>query len=395
MPQHLQPQVAEIQKDLAQEQLVKQLFKEQFQSNEEVICHAPGRVNLIGDHTDYNNGFVLPAAINYGTTIAVSRRADNTVKVYAHDCDQQTNKFSLDDICFDQQMMWSNYVKGTLQALMNKYPNIKGANIVVTGNVPQGAGLSSSASFEIVLLKAFSQLYKLNLDGINAALIGQQAENNFVGCNCGIMDQLISAMGQQGHAMLLDCQDLSFEDAPIPDDLTLFIVNSNVKRGLVDSEYNLRRQQCEAVAKYFAVATLRDVTLAQLMAAKEQIEPVLFKRAKHVITENARVLASLVALKNNNMAAISQLMKDSHISLRDDFEISTKEMDGLVNIIDSVLGVNGGVRMTGGGFGGCVVALVPKSLVAQVKSVVNDNYEKRFNLKPNIYLCEATQGAFR
>lgn len=378
-----------------QDELVQQLFEQQFQRSAEVISHAPGRVNLIGDHTDYNDGFVLPAAINYGTTIAASAREDKLVKVYAHDCDQQLNEFTLSEIVFDQEMMWSNYVKGTLQALMKKHPEINGANLVVTGNVPQGAGLSSSASFEIAILKTFAQLYQLDLDGISAALIGQQAENNFVGCNCGIMDQLISALGQQGHAMLLDCKDLSFEDAPIPDDLSLFIVNSNVKRGLVGSEYNLRRQQCEQVAKYFGVSVLRDVTLEQLQSAKGQIDPVLFKRARHVISENTRAVTTLNALKNNDMATISVAMKESHISLRDDFEVTTKEMDGLVEIIDSVLGVNGGVRMTGGGFGGCVVSLVPTAMVEQVKDAVNSRYEKEFGLAPSIYLCTATQGAFR
>jgi len=383
------------QQGIEQQELVIQLFEQQFKRSPEMVCHAPGRVNLIGDHTDYNDGFVLPAAINYGTTIAASVRADNLIKVYAHDCDQQTNEFSLDDISFDQQMMWSNYVKGTLQALMKKHPEINGANLVVTGNVPQGAGLSSSASFEIAILKTFAQLYQLDLDGISAALIGQQAENDFVGCNCGIMDQLISAMGQQGHAMLLDCRDLSFEDAPIPEDLTLFIVNSNVKRGLVDSEYNLRREQCEKVAQFFGKSALREVTLAQLNSAKEFIEPVLFRRARHVITENTRAVTTLKALKNNDMATISIAMKESHLSLRDDFEVTTKEMDGLVDIIDSVLGSNGGVRMTGGGFGGCIVALVPTAMVEQVKNAVNSRYEKEFHLTPSIYLCTATQGAFR
>jgi len=383
------------QQQFEQKTLVQILFEQQFQRSAEIVCHAPGRVNLIGDHTDYNDGFVLPAAINYGTTIAASKRDDQIVKVYAHDCDQQTNKFSLDDISFDQEMMWSNYVKGTLQALMNKYPDIKGANLVVTGDVPQGAGLSSSASFEIAILKAFAQLYQLDLDGITAALLGQQAENNFVGCNCGIMDQLISAMGQQGHAMLLDCKDLTFEDAPIPDDLAIFIVNSNVKRGLVDSEYNLRREQCEAVAKHFGVSALRDVTLAQLNSAKEQLEPVLFKRARHVISENERALATLKALKANDLPLISAAMRASHISLRDDFEVTTKEMDGLVEMIDAVLGDKGGVRMTGGGFGGCIVALVPLTLVSQVEFVVYNNYENEFGLKPSIYQCSATQGAFR
>jgi len=379
----------------AQQGLVQNLFEQQFQRSAEIVCHAPGRVNLIGDHTDYNDGFVLPAAINYGTTIAASAREDDLVKVYAHDCDQQTNEFSLADIVFDQKMMWSNYVKGTLQALIKHHPDIKGANLVVTGNVPQGAGLSSSASFEIALLKVFTELYQLDLTGVNAALIGQQAENEFVGCNCGIMDQLISAMGQKGHAMLLDCKDLSFEDAPIPDDLALFIVNSNVKRGLVDSAYNLRRQQCEAVATYFGVSALRDVTIEQLTAAQSKIEPELFKRARHVVTENSRAVATLKALKNNDMATISAAMKASHNSLRDDFEVTTKEMDGLVAMIDKVLGSEGGVRMTGGGFGGCIVALVPTSLVERVENVVINNYENDFGLKPSIYHCSATQGAFR
>ncbi|WP_019028868.1 galactokinase [Colwellia piezophila] len=387
--------VALEQKELEQQALVQILFEQQFQHSAELVCHAPGRVNIIGDHTDYNDGFVLPAAINYGTTIAASVRDDKIIKVYAHDCDQQTNEFSLTEIVFDQQMMWSNYVRGTLQALLKKHPEINGANLVVTGNVPQGAGLSSSASFEIAILKTFTQLYQLELNGINAALIGQQAENDFVGCNCGIMDQLISAMGQQGHAMLLDCKDLSFEDAPIPDDLTLFIVNSNVKRGLVDSAYNLRRQQCEAVAKYFGVSALRDVTMAQLNAAEKEIEPELFKRARHVVSENTRAVNTLKALKANDMATISAEMKASHISLRDDFEVTTKEMDGLVEMIDSVLGTKGGVRMTGGGFGGCVVALVPNNLVTEVTDIVNRKYEQEFGLTASIYHCTASQGAFR
>jgi galactokinase len=382
-------------KEPEQQAFVQILFEQEFKHQAEIVCHAPGRVNLIGDHTDYNNGFVLPAAINYGTTIAASAREDDLVKVYAHDCDQQTNEFSLTEIEFDEQMMWSNYVRGTLQALISQYPDIKGANLVVAGNVPQGAGLSSSASFEIAILKAFTQLYQLDLDGVNAALIGQQAENDFVGCNCGIMDQLISAMGLKGYAMLLDCKDLSFEDAPIPEDLTLFIVNSNVKRGLVDSAYNLRRQQCEAVAKYFGVSSLREVTIQQLNAAENNIETELFKRARHVVSENSRAITTLKALKANDIATISAAMKQSHLSLRDDFEVTTKEMDGLVEMIDSVLGIKGGVRMTGGGFGGCVVALVPVALVEQVTNVVNNNYEVEFGLKASIYHCTATQGAFR
>lgn len=374
---------------------IEQLFLSKFNYENSVVCHAPGRVNIIGDHTDYNDGFVLPAAINYGTTIAASKRDDNIIRVYAHDCGEKIDQFDLTDIEFEPQLMWSNYVRGTLKVLLEHGVRIGGADIAVTGNVPQGAGLSSSASFEVAILKTFSALYQLELNGIVAAQLGQQAENDFVGCNCGIMDQLISAMGKGQHAMMLDCRDLSFEDAPIPQGLSLFIVNSNVKRGLVDSEYNLRRQQCEQVAKHFGVAALRDVTLAQLQGAQADIDDVLFKRARHVISENMRVKAALNALKSSDIETLSGLMKASHNSLRDDFEVTTKELDGLVRIIDNELGLKGGVRMTGGGFGGCVVALVPTSMIEQLTTTVVREYPQQYGLKPSIYLCQASPGAFR
>lgn len=374
---------------------VKKLYQAQYGQAPEVCCHAPGRVNLIGDHTDYNDGFVLPAAINFGTDIAASKRDDQTVRVYAHDCDQETTTFSLDDIQFDNEKMWSNYVRGSIQVLMQSYPDIKGMDMVVSGNVPQGSGLSSSASFEVAVIKTLAELNNLDLDGIKAALIGQQAENEFVGCNCGIMDQLISAMGKKDHAMLLDCRSLTFKDALIPDNLSLVIVNSNVKRGLVDGDYNKRREQCEQVAQFFNQPALRDVTIEQLEANQDQLDPVLYKRARHVITENTRTTEALSALQNNDAKKISTLMKESHISLRDDFEVTTKEMDGLVEIIDAVLGEAGGVRMTGGGFGGCVIALTPNDLVDKVCQQVEKDYPQQYALNPSIYVCSAADGAFR
>lgn len=379
---------------MSRKQIITDLFIQQFGSQPELVSHAPGRVNLIGDHTDYNDGFVLPAAINFGTDISASKRDDRTVCVYAHDCGEQTVSFSLDDIQFDQQSMWVNYVAGTLKVLMESFGDIKGANLVVSGNVPQGAGLSSSASFEIAVLKTYAQLYGLELSGIEAALKGQKAENTFVGCNCGIMDQLISAMGKAQHAMLLDCRSLTFQHAPIPDSLSIVIVNSNVKRGLVDSEYNQRREQCEQVAKFFGIKALRDLSLGELQSAEQDLEPILYRRAKHVVTENARTEAALQALKNQDMRLLSKLMKASHNSLRDDFQVTTKEMDGLVAMIDNVLGSQGGVRMTGGGFGGCVVALAPKDLVAPLITRVESQYLSDFGLQPSIYLCSASQGAF-
>lgn len=380
---------------MSQHKLIEQLFQQEFNQAPDVTCHAPGRVNIIGDHTDYNDGFVFPAAINYGTTISAAKRDDNIIRVYAHDCEQQTDEFSLDSLVFNESKMWCNYVIGTVQALMKKFPNIKGANLAITGNVPQGAGLSSSASFEISILKTIAELYQLDINGVTAAKMGQEAENDFVGCNCGIMDQLISAMGKQGNAMLLDCKSLTFEDAPIPDDLSLFIVNSNVKRGLVDSEYNTRREQCEIVARHFGKSALRDVTMADLEGAKAELESVLFKRARHVISENERTEAALAALKSKDIAQLSKLMKGSHESLRDDFEVTTKEMDGLVEIISQHVGLKGGARMTGGGFGGCVVALIPTDMVAELSEIVREKYPEQYGLEPSIYICNATQGAFR
>ena len=379
---------------MSQFDLVSEKYISHFGTKPSLLTHGPGRVNLIGDHTDYNDGFVLPAAINFGTDIAATKRDDKVIRVLAVDCNNETVELSLDNIEFNNEKMWANYISGTLQALTKQYVDISGADLVVVGNVPQGAGLSSSASFEIAILKTFAQLNDIDLSGVQAALMGQQAENNFVGCNCGIMDQLISALGKKNNAMLLDCRTLTYQHAPIPDSMALLIVNSNVKRGLVDSEYNTRRKQCEEVARYFNKSALRDVTLEQLLSAQDQLSSDLIKRAKHVITENTRTESALIALQNNDMIKMSELMAQSHISLKNDFAVTTPEMDYLVELIGSKLGDKGGVRMTGGGFGGCVVALTPKDLVDDIKLIISQNYQQKTGLKENIYVCVASDGAF-
>ena len=339
---------------------VQDLFEAHFKHAPDVVCHAPGRVNLIGDHTDYNDGFVLPAAINFGTDIAASKRGDNSVKVVAFDINNEQVSFTLSDIEFDENHSWSNYVRGVLKMLLVEFPQINGAELMVTGNVPQGAGLSSSASFEIAVIKTFTDLYQLPMDGVKAALIGQAAENNFVGCSCGIMDQLISALGKESHAMLLDCRSLTFKEAPLPEELNVLIVNSNVKRGLVDSEYNLRREQCETVARYFKRKALRDVSLSELEGQESNLDPVLYRRAKHVITENNRTEEALASLISNDIRRLSELMRQSHQSLKNDFEVTTPEMDFLADTLNKKLEGVGGARMTGGGFGwlcGCTCAI--------------------------------------
>jgi len=375
-------------------QLLVSEFEQYYGTAPTLVAHAPGRVNLIGEHTDYNQGFVFPAAINFGTWVAATKRNDNNILVTAMDYGNETNQFSVNDIHYDDNQGWANYVRGVVKVLKNDFPSLGGANLLVTGNVPQGAGLSSSASFEVAILKALSALYELPLDGVQAALLGQKAENTFVGCSCGIMDQLISAMGHEGNAMLLDCQSLDIEHSPLPDSHQIVIINSNVKRGLVDSEYNLRREQCEQAASLLKVSSLREATIEMLEAAKPHMPEVVYRRARHIITENERTLNASEALKNNDIETVSEAMAASHVSMRDDFEITVPPIDFLVQIIGELLGKSGGVRMTGGGFGGCVVALVPSDSVDQVKHVVAQKYFDHTGYKADIYVCNATQGAF-
>lgn len=358
------------------------------------VIQAPGRVNLIGEHTDYNDGFVLPCAINYQTVVAAARRDDNLVRVIAVDYHNAQDEF--DATCapaFLPEKMWANYIRGVVTCLRERGYQFGGVDLAVSGNVPQGAGLSSSAALEVVIGQTFKVLYGLEISQAEIALNGQQAENQFVGCNCGIMDQMISAEGQAGHALLLDCRTLETDAVAMPSTLRVMIINSNKKRGLVDSEYNTRRRQCEQAAEIFGVPALRDVTLAQFTAREHELDPVVARRARHVITENQRTLDAAAALRRGDVGAMAELMAQSHASMRDDFAITVPEIDLLVEMIKDVLGEQGGVRMTGGGFGGCVVALVPPTLVEAVTHRVEERYSAATGLQADIYVCEACDGA--
>ena len=377
------------------EQSLSDRFIEIFDCKPEIISTAPGRVNLIGDHTDYNQGFVLPAAIHMTTTIAASRRLDREVQTFAQGFTQTLDQFSLDSIETCSKETWPNYIRGTIKCLKDVSKNFSGVNVLISGDIPQGAGLSSSASLEIALLRAISELYQLNIEGIEAALRGHKAENAFVGCNCGIMDQLVVALGLQGNAMLLDCIDLSYKDIPIPEGSIILVVNSNVKRELVDSEYNARRKQCESVAERLSVLSLRDLDIQNLYEAKDLLSDELFRRARHVITENRRTVDAAKAMKDNDLKLLGKLMTESHKSLRDDYEVSTKELDFLVDIISTEMGGTGGVRMTGGGFGGCVVSIMPKEKIPSVISSVKTYYSKFSGIEAEFYQCTASSGAFR
>lgn len=368
-------------------------FEQAFLKKADFIIKAPGRVNLIGEHTDYNDGFVLPCAIEYATVVAVSARTDNHVNVIALDYEGESDEFNLDEpIKFVENKMWANYVRGVVSELIKRGYSLKGCNIAITGNVPQGAGLSSSAALEVGIADAFNQLCSLNISKKDIALISQAAENNFVGCACGIMDQLISASGEEGKALGIDCRTLELTEVNIPAGMTIMMINSNVKRGLVDSEYNVRREQCETAAQFFGVSHLRDVSVDDFEAKKQGLDPLVTKRAEHVIYENQRTLDAMDAFNQSDIKLISQLMEQSHESMKSLFEITTPQIDFLVELIHQEIGDTGGVRMTGGGFGGCIVALVPDDVVGSVISLVEKSYQKQTGLKESIYTSRPVKG---
>ena len=373
-----------------------QAFAAIFGYKPDTVVQAPGRVNLIGEHTDYNDGFVLPCAIDYQTVISCHKRSDNLIRVIAVDYNNQQDQFLLEsEIEKHPNYQWANYVRGVIKHIIKYTKNISGVDFAISGNVPQGAGLSSSASLEVAIGKMFQVLFDLPLDGKQIALIGQEAENQFVGCNCGIMDQLISSLGQAQHALLIDCRSLEVSPVSIPEDLAVVIINSNIKRGLVDSEYNTRRMQCEAAAKALGIKALRDASLVDLLQIQASLDPIVYKRAHHVITENERTLKAAHALANEDYPLLSKLMAESHNSMRDDFQITVPAIDYLVEIVQGVIGNQGGVRMTGGGFGGCVVALVPKDKIGDVKDTVSQNYHKKFAIKEDFYICQPSEGAHK
>ena len=376
-------------------QQLRDFFQMAFGHAADFVVRAPGRVNLIGEHTDYNDGFVLPAAINYSTWIALSSNQSRELTVVARDFDNQKVTFNIDEeMTHHPEYSWVNYVKGVVQALKKRGYALAGGNLFITGNVPAGAGLSSSASLEVAVVRALLTLSDEKIDPTDAALVGQAAENNFVGCNCGIMDQLISARGQESSALLIDCRDLSAKPFSIPADWEILIVHSGVKRGLVDSEYNQRREQCEAAAAFFGKTSLRDVSLAELLASEGKLDELSFKRARHVLTENDRTLLAADALSRGDMVTLSKAMAESHNSMRDDFNITTPAIDRLVEILQQAGNGQSGARMTGGGFGGCVVSIAPAAVIPQLMQAVNELYEKETGCKPTLIPAKASAGAF-
>lgn len=376
-------------------EMLKEFFVTAFGQSPSLVVQAPGRVNLIGEHTDYNDGFVLPAAINYSTWIAAKPRDDRQLHVIAHDFDAQSVVIELDKpMQHDATAPWSNYVRGLVQELQQRGYKLKGGDLLIAGNVPAGAGLSSSASLEVATVRALTELSAESIDPTEAALVGQAAENNFVGCNCGIMDQLISARGEESCALLIDCQDLSARSVSIPRDWEILIVHSGVKRGLVESEYNQRRAQCETAAAFFGQPSLRGVSIEDLVAAEGKLDELSFRRARHVLTENARTLLAAEALSSGDMATLARVMAESHCSMRDDFNITTPAIDRLVEILQKAGAGSAGARMTGGGFGGCVVSIAPAAVIPKLMQAVEQFYEAETGCTPRLIPAKASRGAF-
>lgn len=368
------------------------LFGATFGGLPELIARAPGRVNLIGEHTDYNDGFVLPCAISRQTLVAARRRDDRQVRAVAGDLGGVETSFALDTpIRPDAAAPWSNYLRGMADGLLAVGLDLPGADLAILGDMPRGAGLSSSAALENAAGLALAALAgQADFDRTRLALIGQRAEHLFAGCQCGIMDQLVSARAVAGAALLIDCRSLECTPVPLPADVAVMIVHSGIARGLVDGEYNLRRQQCEAAARHFGVAALRD--LAEL-PPPGGLDPVAYARARHVVGENARTLAAADALRAGDLAQLGQLMAASHAAMRDDFAITLPAIDRLVELLQQAIGSDGGARMTGGGFGGAVVAVLPQGRVEAVRAAVLGHYHTPDGQAPLIMIERAAAGA--
>lgn len=363
-------------------------YRAEFGAPPARIAYAPGRVNLIGEHTDYNDGFVLPCAIDRGTAVAIGNAADRIITVTSADYGE-TDSFD-PAAPFEPAPGWRTHVRAVAAVFRARGFAIGGAQIAIAGDVPQGAGLSSSASLGVALAAALDRDGAIDPTGL--ALIAQAAENDFVGCACGNMDQLIAVHGRAGAALLIDCRSLAARPVRLPDDMAVLIVHSGLTRGLVDSAYNERRAACEAVAAHLKVAALRDIDLAALEAARASLDPLAYRRARHVVTENARTLAMAEVLPASDWASIASLMAASHASMRDDFEITLPEIDALVTRLAEATKGLGGARMTGGGFGGCVVALVRRDRVDALRSAALDHFAAVGRAPGLIHACRPVAG---
>jgi len=378
------------------EALTKQ-FRELYGTEPRIFC-APGRVNLIGEHTDYNEGFVMPAAIDFSTCVSVSARDDRSIVIQSDNVSGPA-ELDLDQPSEVARRHWSDYPFGVAIELEEAGLRLRGANMLVKGDVPIGSGLSSSAAIEVATALALLDNSDLTIDRLELAKICQKAENEFVGARSGIMDQFIACFGKADHALMLDCRSLESSSLPIPNDVRLVVCNTMVRHELASGEYNKRREECEAGVRILSrhlpnVTSLRDVTAAELEAFRAELPEAIYRRCRHVISENDRVLRGADALRSDDLRTFGMLMADSHRSLRDNYEVSCPELDLMVELANEVEGVIG-ARMTGGGFGGCTINLVESDRVDAVKQHVASRYFEAIGKDPEIYVCTAASAAAR
>jgi len=362
------------------------------------IYVAPGRVNLIGEHTDYAEGFVMPAAIDFATLAAISPRTDGQVVMFAQNFNDQRS-WPVDDLPTTREGHWSDYPLGILAILKGEGYTIPPFSLTLWGDVPLGSGLSSSASVEVAAAAAVLGLLGVTIPGPQLARICQRSENEFVGANCGIMDQFISVNGAANHALLLDCRDLSFRLAPIPESVALVIANTMVKHSIAGGEYGTRRAEVEEACRILAshrpeIKFLRDATVEDLAQWGHEIPPNALKRARHVITENTRTVDAANALMNHDMPTLGRLMHQAHLSYSQDFEASCAEADTMVELAQDLPGLIG-ARLTGGGFGGCTVNVVEKDKAPEFARKLAERYHKATGIQPQVLICQASAGAHR
>jgi galactokinase len=373
-----------------------QHFKDLFGSPPRIFC-APGRVNLLGEHTDYNDGFVMPCAIGFSTRVAISSRQDRKLVIRSEDFSEQF-EFDLDNLPNRGKGVWSDYVLGVAVMLRQiGHTTLSGASLLVRGEVPIGAGLSSSAAIEVASALALMSLNGAVLPLPEVAKLCQRAENVFIGARVGIMDQFVSCLGKAGHALLLDCRSLEYKLIPIPENVRLVICNTMVKHDHANGAYNRRREECDEGVKllsrwYPKIRALRDVSVGQLEKHKADVPETIYKRCLHVVSENQRVLEGAEYLTDGDVGRFGALMQQSHCSLRDLYEVSCRELDVMAEIAQSLKGYCGG-RMTGGGFGGCTVNIVKAPDAEGFAAQISERYQAAIGIKPDVYVCSAANGA--
>jgi len=376
------------------------IFNEKFTDTDlaKGAFSAPGRVNLIGEHTDYNEGFVLPMAIEKEIIMLGQLRSDRLVQVFDLGYKAET-KFSLDNLSPSKKDTWTNYLMGVMDEIQKAGYLLQGANLIFISNIPKGAGLSSSAALEVVTALTMVKLNLLEIKPVEMAHLCRRAENNFVGVACGIMDQYVSCLGQKNYALLIDCRSNDYELIPFKDhNYQVVICNSKIQRGLIDSEYNKRREECKIATEFFKhklnreIRTLRDISIDEYKKYQRQLPEVIARRARHVISENYRVRSGVQVLRMGNYSAFGQLMIESHQSLKDDYEVSCAELDLLVGLALKQEGVLG-ARMTGAGFGGCTVNLLRREYIDVFEKTIKQGYKKITGIIPDIYITPPAEGA--